>query len=67
MDLTTTIRGSMMEGFLPKGWDLRTIDQLGGLSPQEATTRRVPLWTQWAKLQALAEGARLASTELWHR
>ena len=40
MDLTTTIRGSMMEGFLPKGWDLRTIDQLGGLSPQEATTRR---------------------------
>ncbi|HEY2572342.1 MAG TPA: hypothetical protein VGI27_12770 [Solirubrobacteraceae bacterium] len=32
---------------------------------QEATTRRVPLWTQWAKLEALAEGARLASRELW--
>jgi 5-methyltetrahydropteroyltriglutamate--homocysteine methyltransferase len=32
---------------------------------QEATTRRVPLWTQWAKLHALAEGARLASEELW--
>ena len=32
---------------------------------QESTTRRVPLWTQWAKLEALAEGARLASKELW--
>jgi 5-methyltetrahydropteroyltriglutamate--homocysteine methyltransferase len=32
---------------------------------QMATVRRVPEWTQWAKLQALAEGARLASVELW--
>jgi 5-methyltetrahydropteroyltriglutamate--homocysteine methyltransferase len=28
---------------------------------QAATTRRVPEWTQWAKLRALAEGAALAS------
>ncbi len=26
MDLLTTIDGSMMEGFLPKGWDLKKID-----------------------------------------
>jgi len=32
---------------------------------QEASTRRVPVWTQWAKLEALVEGARLASEELW--
>ena len=32
---------------------------------QAATTQRVPVWTQWAKLQALVDGARLASTELW--
>ena len=34
---------------------------------QAASTRRVPVWTQWAKLQALADGARLASRELWGR
>jgi hypothetical protein len=28
---------------------------------QAATTVRVPLWTQWAKFRALAEGAALAS------
>ncbi len=32
---------------------------------QMATVRRVPEWTQWAKLEALAEGARLASIQLW--
>jgi 5-methyltetrahydropteroyltriglutamate--homocysteine methyltransferase len=32
---------------------------------QTASTRRVPAWTQWAKLQALVEGARLATNELW--
>ena len=32
---------------------------------QAATTRRVPVWTQWAKFEALVEGARLASKELW--
>jgi 5-methyltetrahydropteroyltriglutamate--homocysteine methyltransferase len=28
---------------------------------QTASTRRVPVWTQWAKLQSLVDGARLAS------
>jgi 5-methyltetrahydropteroyltriglutamate--homocysteine methyltransferase len=32
---------------------------------QEASTRRVPIWTQWAKLESLVEGARRASAELW--
>ena len=32
---------------------------------QTASTHRVPVWTQWAKLQALVDGARLASKELW--
>ena len=32
---------------------------------QEASTRRVPVWTQWAKLESLVAGARRASEELW--
>lgn len=32
---------------------------------QEALTRRVPVWTQWAKLQSLVDGAELASRRLW--
>ena len=31
MNLLTTFRGSMMEGFLPSGWDLEKIDRLGDL------------------------------------
>jgi 5-methyltetrahydropteroyltriglutamate--homocysteine methyltransferase len=34
---------------------------------QHATTQRVPLWTQWAKLAALVDGARRASETLWAR
>jgi 5-methyltetrahydropteroyltriglutamate--homocysteine methyltransferase len=32
---------------------------------QGAPLQRVPVFTQWAKLEALVEGARLASKELW--
>src|SRR5438445_12526440 len=32
MNLLTTFRGSMMEGFLPAGWNLEKIDQLADLS-----------------------------------
>jgi 5-methyltetrahydropteroyltriglutamate--homocysteine methyltransferase len=31
---------------------------------QSALTRRVPEWTQWAKLEALVEGARIAGERL---
>jgi 5-methyltetrahydropteroyltriglutamate--homocysteine methyltransferase len=32
---------------------------------QGALTRRVPEWTQWAKLTALVEGAQMATAQLW--
>jgi glucosamine-6-phosphate deaminase len=40
MDLLTTISGSLMEGFLPRGWDLAKIDRLAALPPTEATARQ---------------------------
>jgi glucosamine-6-phosphate deaminase len=43
MNLLTTIKGSMMEGFFPAGWDLAKIDRLGALEPQECT-RRAEWW-----------------------
>ena len=43
MDLITTLPGSMMEGFLPAGWDLAKIDQLAALPPEQAVARR-PWW-----------------------
>lgn len=39
MNLLTTIAGSLMEGFLPAGWDLAKIDQLGALGPKEVPRR----------------------------
>lgn len=43
MDLLTTINGSMMEGFLPKGWDLAKIDRLAAL-PANQTVARQTWW-----------------------
>jgi glucosamine-6-phosphate deaminase len=40
MDLLTTIAGSLMEGFFPRGWDLAKIDRLAALSPEAATARQ---------------------------
>ena len=39
MNLLTTIAGSMMEGFLPKGWDLAKIDRLAARGPDEVPRR----------------------------
>src|SRR5947207_1900848 len=39
MDLLTTLQGSLMEGFLPAGWDLAKIDRLGALGPAEVPHR----------------------------
>jgi glucosamine-6-phosphate deaminase len=39
MDLLTTLKGSLMEGFLPAGWDLEKIDRLGALGPAEVPRR----------------------------
>jgi len=43
MDLISTIKGSLLEQFLPAGWDLKKIDQLCSLAP-EAITERQPWW-----------------------
>jgi glucosamine-6-phosphate deaminase len=43
MDLLSTYRGSLMEGFLPTGWDLEKIDCLGELSGPEVLERH-PWW-----------------------
>jgi glucosamine-6-phosphate deaminase len=40
MDLISTLPGSMMEGFLPKGWDLAKIDKLADISGNDLTARQ---------------------------
>lgn len=40
MDLITTIAGSMMEGFLPAGWDLARIDRLAAARPSILSERQ---------------------------
>lgn len=42
MDLISTFAGSMMEGFFPRGWDLKTIDQLGAMTEEQMLRR--PSW-----------------------
>ena len=37
MDLLTTISGSLMEGFLPAGWDLKKIDSCVDPDPKTLT------------------------------
>ena len=43
MNLLTTYSGSMMEGFLPTGWDLARIDACCSLPPG-AIGERQPWW-----------------------
>jgi glucosamine-6-phosphate deaminase len=43
MDLLTTLPGSLMEGFLPGGWDLGKIDRLAG-RPAETLAERQAWW-----------------------
>lgn len=43
MNLLTTFRGSMMEGFLPAGWDLAKIDALADAAGPALVARR-PWW-----------------------
>jgi len=38
--LLTTIGGSLLEGFFPKGWDLKRMDQCASLPPQKVTDRQ---------------------------
>jgi glucosamine-6-phosphate deaminase len=39
MDLITTLSGSLMQDFLPAGWDLARIDRLAAAPPEELTRR----------------------------
>jgi glucosamine-6-phosphate deaminase len=39
MNLITTLKGSLMEGFFPAGWDLAKIDRLGALPPEKVAER----------------------------
>jgi glucosamine-6-phosphate deaminase len=43
MDLIATLPGSLMEGFLPAGWDLARIDLLAA-APPETLSARQPWW-----------------------
>src|SRR5581483_5179063 len=43
MNLLTTFKGSMMEGFLPAGWNLEKIDKLAAVADPELT-RKQPWW-----------------------
>ena len=43
MDLITTLKGSLLEGFFPKGWDLRALDKCCQHKP-EAITERQSWW-----------------------
>src|SRR5437660_210587 len=43
MNLITTFKGSLMEGFLPAGWDLGKIDRLAAVAPGELS-KREPWW-----------------------
>jgi len=40
-----TLKGSLLEGFFPKGWDLDKIDRLAALPP-DRVTRRQPWWNR---------------------
>jgi glucosamine-6-phosphate deaminase len=40
MDLISTLPGSMMEGFLPRGWDLAKIDRLADIDGAKLTARQ---------------------------
>lgn len=43
INLITTIKGSMLEGFFPEGWDLEKIDRCCGLKPEKIKGRE-PFW-----------------------
>ena len=45
MDLITTIKGSLLEGFYPKGWDLEKIDRCCS-HPAESILERQDFWNR---------------------
>lgn len=45
IDLMSTLKGSLLERFFPKGWDLKTLDRLCSRPPQ-SITRREKWWNK---------------------
>jgi len=45
MNLLDTINGSMLDGFYPKGWDLKKIDECCSIPPEEILARQ-PFWNK---------------------
>lgn len=43
IDLLSTIKGSLLEGFLPRGWNLARMDEIAGL-PRDKVLERAPHW-----------------------
>lgn len=45
MDFNSTVKGSLLEGFYPEGWDFAKIDECCSHSPEEITERQ-PYWNK---------------------
>ena len=45
MDFNSTVKGSLLEGFYPKGWDFEKIDACCNHKPEEITERQ-PFWNK---------------------
>jgi glucosamine-6-phosphate deaminase len=58
MNLLTTIKGSLLEGFYPKGWDLRKIDACCDL-PIDRLLRPAPFWNRAFKPAAVVDVAEM--------
>ena len=39
MNFNSTVKGSLLEGFYPKGWDRKKIDKCWSNKPSEVTKR----------------------------
>ena len=45
MDFNSTVKGSLLEGFYPEGWDFKKIDECCSHAP-EAITERQAFWNK---------------------
>ena len=45
MDFMSTVKGSLLEGFYPKGWDMAKIDRCCANRPADAAKRQ-PFWNK---------------------
>ncbi len=58
LNLLTTLRGSLLEGFYPKGWDLKRMDRCCAMSLAQLT-RPARFWNANFKPQAVADVAEM--------